>query len=66
MTDDEFLSALNIVITNLDGTADTRACLEIARKLFHRLWGRDKEHSDYDKHEWSILQLMLNRLEVKV
>ena len=48
MTDDEFLSALNIVVTNLDGTADTRACLEIARKLFHRLWGRDKEHSDYE------------------
>jgi len=32
--------------------------------LFHRLWGKGKEHSDYDKQQWSQLQGYIENLQV--
>lgn len=32
----------------------------------HRLWGKAKEHSDYDKEEWKALQQAFEKLEAKL
>lgn len=39
---------------------------ELALKLFHRLWGKDKDTSSYDKGDWMALQTVLLKLGVKV
>ena len=33
--------------------------------LFHRLWGRDKSHPEYDKQQWNELQALLRARGVK-
>lgn len=45
---------------------DLDAIHGIALKTFHALWGRDKGHADYDKRQWVLLQLALNRMGIEV
>ena len=46
--------------------ADEVELLHIAKRLFHGLWGMDKESVHYDKPKWCGLQVALNRLGVKI
>lgn len=39
---------------------------KLALVLFHRLWSKDRDTTDYVKTDWVALQLSLNKLGVKV
>lgn len=50
----------------VEAGTDREMIEKVALRIFHKLWGKQKDDEPYDKPSWGLLQLALNRLGIKV